>query len=322
MPVTYNGIGTRYFGQKNITQRPGPCPHCNRAVELTSYDTRLWFVVLFIPIIPLTRKRIIDYCRGCTRHYAVDIQKWETAKQLEISGAQEEYRQHPTPEGAIALHAQLLKFHQATQAAEFQKVLSETYSTNAKVQAYLGSALEHFGRLQESTDYYERALKLRPDLPEARVGVARARMRSGQFDEARKLLDFLEKSGAGQLYSLQPLEVLAIAYQKAGRHDEALELFSRLQAELPKIAEVKHFRDMVKKSEKALQREASILPKQKFSLRRLFSQSGQVPGFAGGRAINGKRALLLLGVAMALLFLGMAIAKEFIRRHRTVFAKL
>jgi len=319
MPVTYNGIGTRYFGRKNITQRPGPCPHCHRALELTSYDTRLWFVVLFIPIIPLTRKRIIDYCRGCTRHYAVDIHKWETAKQLEISGAQEEYRKNPTPEGAIALHAQLLKFHQATQAAEFQKVLSETYATNAKVQAYLASALEHFGRLEESADYYERALKLRADLPEARVGVARARLRSGQLDEARKLLDFLEKSGAGQLYSLHPLEVLAIAYQKAGRHNEALDLFSRLQAELPKIAEVKQFRDMVKKSEKALQRQSSILPKQKFSLRRFFSQSGQLPEFAGGTSISGKRALILLGVAVALVFLGMVIANEFIRRHRTVF---
>src|SRR5947209_2116421 len=121
MPTTYNGIGTHYYGKKNITKRPGPCPHCNRAVELTSYDTRLWFVVVFIPIIPLGRKRIIDHCPSCTRHFAVDKQKWETAKQLEVSGAMEQYRANPTPEGAIAVHQQLLKFHQSVEAAEFQK---------------------------------------------------------------------------------------------------------------------------------------------------------------------------------------------------------
>src|SRR5690242_17932788 len=85
MPSTYNGIGTHYYGKKNIQKRPGPCPHCHRAVELTSYDTILWFVVVFIPLIPIRRKRIIDYCPACTRHFAVDLEKWETAKQLEIS---------------------------------------------------------------------------------------------------------------------------------------------------------------------------------------------------------------------------------------------
>ena len=84
MPSTYNGIGTHYYGKTNIQKRPGPCPHCHRAVELTSYDTRLWFVVVFIPIIPIRRKRIIDYCPACTRHFAADLEKWETAKQLEM----------------------------------------------------------------------------------------------------------------------------------------------------------------------------------------------------------------------------------------------
>src|SRR6266478_589740 len=74
MPTTYNGIGTHYYGKKNITKRPGPCPHCNRAVELTSYDTRLWFVIFFIPVFPLGRKRLLAYCPACTRHYAVDAQ--------------------------------------------------------------------------------------------------------------------------------------------------------------------------------------------------------------------------------------------------------
>jgi tetratricopeptide (TPR) repeat protein len=313
MPTTYNGIGTHYYGKKNLTLRRAVCPHCNREVDLKSYDTRLWFVILFVPVIPLGRKRIIDYCPACTRHHIVELQKWETAKQLEISGAQEEYRKNPTPEGAIALHQHLYRFHQHAEAEEFQKEMAEKYADNAKVQAYLGAALEHVGKPTAAAEYYARALKLRPDLPEARIGVALGEIREGRLDEARKLLDFLEKPGASHLYSLEPLERLAVAYQNVNRHDEALELFVRLQAELPKLGEVKAFRDMVKRSEKGRGSADSILPKQKFSWRGLFT---------GNRSAGGQpawRALALVGILVGLIALGFVIANEYIRRHRTLY---
>ena len=86
MPVTYNGIGTRYHGQTNVQTRTGVCRSCGRTVQLQSYDTRLWFVILYIPIIPLGRKHIIDSCPACRRHYATDLDKWETARQLDRLG--------------------------------------------------------------------------------------------------------------------------------------------------------------------------------------------------------------------------------------------
>ena len=58
MPTTINGIGTRYFGRRNPSTRSDVCRHCDRLAVLDSYDTRLWFVIAFIPIIPLGRKRI------------------------------------------------------------------------------------------------------------------------------------------------------------------------------------------------------------------------------------------------------------------------
>ena len=216
MPSTYNGIGTHYYGRKNLQKRPGSCPHCGRGVELTSYDTRLWFVVFLIPLIPLGRKRIVDYCPACTRHYAIDAAKWEAAKQVEVSGAIEKYRAHPTPEDAIALHQQLLNFHQLRQAAEFRQAMRDKFANNATVQAYLGAALERFGQYDEAKEHFAQALALCPDLPEARVGVAHGYIRAGQLNEARTLLDFLEKPGGAQPYSLEPLETLARACRKAG----------------------------------------------------------------------------------------------------------
>src|SRR6266545_6988968 len=252
MPVTYNGIGTHYYGSRNQEKRHGTCQQCGRNVELTSYDTRLWFVIVFIPVIPLGRKRIIDRCPACTRHYVQDLQKWETAKQLEISGALDAFRSNPTPEAAIEAHQALMGFHQLAQAAEFREMMRGKFASNAKVQAYLGAVLEHLGRPAEAVTAFERALELRPDLPEARVGVAAGRLREQRLDEARRLLDFLEKPGASQLYSLRPLENLAIGYQEAGRHEEALQLFGRLLEAFPQVAEHTGFRKMVERSEKAL----------------------------------------------------------------------
>jgi tetratricopeptide (TPR) repeat protein len=314
MPHTINGIGTRYVGQRNVHTRAGVCPHCHRSLSLLSYDTRLWFVVVFIPIIPLGRKRIIDYCPACRRHYVANWQKWETARQLDISAALEKYRADPTPEKAIEVHRMLLTYGQAAEAADFQKMVAEKFADNAKVQAYLGQALTQFGRGAEAGPFFARALELRPDMPEARMGVADAEIRAGRLDEARRLLDFLEKPGASQLHPLASLERLAKAYQARGRHQEALTLFRRLLDELPAVGQHPGFRKMVQVSEKALQTETSILPKAKFSLRRFLGRD-----YGGSRLAVSRGLLITLGGAALVIVAGLAIANEHIRRHRTLY---
>jgi tetratricopeptide (TPR) repeat protein len=316
MPATYNGIGTHYYGRKNEEKRPGTCQQCGRSVVLASYDTRLWFVVFFIPIIPLGRKRIVEYCPACTRHYVLDLQKWETTKQLEISGALDKFRSQPTPEAAIEVHQALVNFHQSAQAAEFRQVMQEKFADNARVQAYLGAILVRLGRLDEATPRFERALALRPDLPEARVGVAEARMRAGRPDEARPLLDFLEKPGAAQLYSLAPLETLARSFQQARRHQEALDLLAKLIEALPSLADHTGFRKLIENSEKALGRSTSMLPKRKFSWRRLLGTDPTAPRGQGVQITW--RGVAVAGALLLLVCAGFAIRNEYVRRHRTL----
>lgn len=311
MPTTYNGIGTHYYGRRNPVTRPGTCPHCHRNVTLESYDTKLWFVFVFLPVIPLGRKRIIDKCSACSVHMAVDADQWETAKQLEVSGAREQFRTDPTPDNAIAAHQQLINFHQHTEAAQFRETLNKEFADHAKVQASLGLVLERLGQPAEAQPHFQRALAVRPDLPEARVGVAREHMRQGRLDEARQLLDFLERPGAGQLYPLEPIETLGVAFQKAGRHAEALELFGRLHAELPRANEHRGFRKMVAVSERALGRTEPLLPKPKFGWRQFLGLEPAVDGSHRQRRLLAGTVAVCLVVAA-----GFLLRNSWVRTHR------
>ncbi len=311
MPTTINGIGTHYYGTKNRQTRPGICESCGREAELSSYDTRLWFVIVFVPVIPLGRKRIIDQCSHCLRHRVTSQHDWETLSQLNISGAMEKYTSNPSVETALETHATLLSFRKMDEAAKFRGAFQERYSDNATLYSGLAIQLCAMGQIEQALPLFEKAHALNPELPEARLGVAQFRITQGRLDEARQLLQFLEQPGAAQTHSLEPLEELAQAYQKLGRHADALALSKRLLEELPHIGEIHSFRKFVGTSERALGATESMLPERSFSLRRfLDSKSGAYPKW--------QRNLGIAGVVALLLTVGLAIHNEYIRRNRTV----
>ena len=55
MPSIVNGCGTWYYGEKNVEEHEGTCSSCHSHVKLRSYDTRLYFVIFLIPVIPASR---------------------------------------------------------------------------------------------------------------------------------------------------------------------------------------------------------------------------------------------------------------------------
>ncbi len=318
MPYTLNGIGTRYYGKAHLQRHTSTCRHCGRQVALSSYDTRLWFVVFFVPIIPLGRKHIIDECPSCRRHFVAEAEKWDMARQLETSGAMEKFRSEPSAENAIEAHQHFVRFHRLAEAKELQRTMQEKFADNARVQIYLGDALTQFGKLQEGHACYQRALALRPDVPEARIGVAEALVRGGQLHEARQMLDFLEKSGAAQLYSLAPLERLALAYQRAGQHTAALEIFGNIIQGLPAVGQNAAFRKEVKKSEKALRRSTTILPKAKFNWKEFLStsrSSGARPSFG----LTGKQGVIVVAVLGGLVMAAILTADAISGHNRTLY---
>ena len=311
MPTTVNGVGTHYYGKKNRSARTAPCHSCHRVANLESYDTRLWFVVIFIPIIPLGRKRIIDACPLCRRHFAANADTYEQSKQLQISGSLEEYRRAASPESALKAHGQLLGFRDFEQARQFRRNALERFPNHAGLCVGLASQLEHFAIYDEAPKLFEKGLALEPDMPEARVGVARWKMAAGDLAGARQLLDFLETPGAGQHYALGPIDVLSGYYQRQGRHEEALELAQHLLRELPESGQRHAFRSFIRKSEKALGHKTTILPPIEGTLRGFFR--GDDSPFSPW-----KRRLLWAGLGVGLLAAGLFINNEYIRRHRTI----
>jgi tetratricopeptide (TPR) repeat protein len=311
MPTTVNGIGTHYYGKHNRASRMAACKSCGKTGVLESYDTRLWFVIVFIPIIPLGRKRIIDECPRCRRHFVADLEKFEQARQLQSSAALEHFRRERSTEAALTAHAQLLAFHDNEQAAGVRQTVLASFPTDAVLRANLAAQLEHFALHGESLELYEAAWKLDPELPDARAGVARRRMAQGELDQARQLLSFLETPGAGTVHSLAPLDVLSSYYQKAGRHEEALDLAAILVREIPDAGQGHAFRAFVQRSEKALGRWESILPPRRHSLRGLLSADGSSYAPWLRKAVIG-------GGAVVLVTAGLLISNEYIRTHRVI----
>src|SRR5262245_53583790 len=160
MPTTVNGIGTHYYGRKNAQNRSGICRACGAAATLQSYDTRLWFVILYIPVIPLGRKRIIDQCSICRRHWVLPKHQSETQKQVSVSSAMEQYRAEPSAEAGLALHAQFLVFQMLEEADKFRQGILPMYTDSPLLLAGLAEQMEHMSRFTEATPLFEQALAL------------------------------------------------------------------------------------------------------------------------------------------------------------------
>ncbi|MES2707725.1 MAG: tetratricopeptide repeat protein [Verrucomicrobiota bacterium] len=305
MPALINGCGTRYAGRKNLTVRYGACKSCGRHGALSSYDTRLCLTLLFIPLLPVAGKHIIDECASCRRHYVMKLREWETRRQLDISGGLEDFRQDPSVEKGMAAHAAMVGFREMEQAETLRRQLESMFPDSTRLQLYLASVDREHGQPDRADAAVERAFRLSPELPETRFAMAGAHRRAGRLDEARKLIDLLEQPGAGALHPLSELELLAYAFQNASRHQPAYDLLRHLVRELPGVAQHPGFRKNMRKSEKALGFGVTAMPKRDRSLKTLMADKNS-------------RKYVLVGLAAVLIAGGMVIRNEYTRRHRTV----
>ena len=257
MPTTVNGIGTHYYGKQNVETRQASCQHCGNFGELRSYDTKLWFVVIFVPVIPLGRKRILDECPSCTRHGSIGAGEWEELRSQAIREAKAEYESDPdSAEKAVGLHATLASGGERGAADRLAGILGEKFADNVDVQLYLGSCAEESGDDARANTCFHRAYEIDKSHAGAQQASAVALLREGNAQAAKARVEEAESAG-------QPIDP-GVAFAVAGAlHEQndsagASELLKKVNDAAPEVQKEKAFRKLAKDVEKRTGEQGAI----------------------------------------------------------------
>ncbi len=248
MPHVVNGIGTWYWGKRNMRIRRSVCRFCGHAGDLRSYDTTLFFVLVFVPLVPLSKKRIIDECPRCRKHMAAKMRKWEEGKQKALAGALETCESAPGDvEKATDAVAACVGYHDEESFNAVATILAEPLAHDAGFQQVLAEAHAFFGHHEESEAAFRRSLALRPD-PGVQERLDVLLIRHGSVDEARPAIDRVLEEKDREKIGLVYLAVEAC--QAQGRHKDALELLERCAAAFPEAGRDKGHRRYIKTSKR------------------------------------------------------------------------
>ncbi|MEL6104983.1 MAG: hypothetical protein AAFU85_03050 [Planctomycetota bacterium] len=260
MPTTINGIGTQYYGRKNVRQYHGHCESCNRSGTLVDYETGYYFVVLFIPIIPLGRKQILNDCSICRRHRVVPLKEWERIREESLeSGLSELAENMEDPSTAIELLGRMTVFNRLDEAMDLAAATANQHADDYDTQLALGSWYEQQGQRKLSDGCFDRAVSINPDHPTSKRIQGIDAIQAENPIEAKGFFDALRQDV--NAYEPALFFMLASAFQQKEMHAEAIEEFRDLIERNAGYGKDNNVRKAVKKSEKATNATTSILPK-------------------------------------------------------------
>jgi len=270
MPLTVNGIGTHYYGKKNKVVRTGECHSCHKRMPLESYDVGHYLVVLYVPVIPLGRRQVIDCCPACSAHQAVSLKKYVAARDLAIDEATENLAASPDePGSSVGLLQTLTAFHQIEEATDLASAMESQHDSNADLQYLLAAWYEMQGLKTESERCLERSWQLEPERLEFRRGMALVFAEQGNLNRARELAAaFLPETEEFDPALFLQLGQYAIGNSK---HADGLEFlqFANHDSSLDFEA---NYRTQVETCEEALGKKDSILKPMKKGWKKLLGK--------------------------------------------------
>ncbi|MEO1527841.1 MAG: tetratricopeptide repeat protein [Planctomycetota bacterium] len=260
MPATINGIGTQYYGRKNARQYQGMCEACNRNVALTDYETGHYFVVLFIPIIPLGKKQILSDCPVCRRHRVLPLKQWETMREESLeSGLNDLAENMQDPGTAIELLGRMTVFNRLDEAMELASATANQHAGDYDTQLALGSWYEQQGNRELSDECFDRAVSIDPNHPTSQRIQGIDAIQAGDPNKAKAFFEPIRNDV--NFYDPGVFYMLATCFQQNEMHAEAIEEFRDLIERNASYGKDSTVRKAVKKSEKAINATTSILPK-------------------------------------------------------------
>lgn len=231
MPYRVNGCGTWYYGKTNALATRDVCPHCHRITTTMSYDTRLYFTLFMLPVIPLSRRRILFECPACTKHHVMKQSVWNAGRDKARDESLATLTENPASvEAAEQALASSLAWQDRETFDDAAPIVWEHHEQNAAVLRALGRGYKFFEELEAAEEALTASLELE-DHPDTRLMLALVKMNRDKPDEARQLLQpFLNEhksEGVGHLY------FLALSYMAEGRHDDALSVIVETQQVFP-----------------------------------------------------------------------------------------
>jgi len=250
MPSVINGIGTWYYGKGNLTERKGTCKHCGKSATIRSYDTTMYFCVIFIPIVPLGKRRILDECSSCRRHGYVKLSEWERQKAEILTKAREAYQRDPTePARAAEAVGACFTFQEYATFHALAPTILSRLGENPDTLRMMGAAYSTLGDTQKAAQLYRASLAI-DDKPETRERYAVLLIKQGRADEAERFLQHI--MDRGPVEKAPYLFLLVEGHQAAGEHGRAIYVLDKLAAMLPEIRNNKEYNKIRKRSEKNL----------------------------------------------------------------------
>ncbi|UCC21618.1 MAG: hypothetical protein JSW23_07310 [Planctomycetota bacterium] len=257
MPYTVNGIGTSYFGSDNLSRRRDICEACGKESCLSSYDTTSYFVILFLPLIPLGKKRVLDECSSCTKHRVMPLKKWHETKSRVFEETIKKYGDNPKDsDAAKEVLLVRLAFDDKEQFLKLAEEVEKNLGEDAEVLSIIGSGCYNYGLYEQSERTVRKSISIKDD-QQTRELLCSILIKQSRPAEAEKYIQHIteqqQKEKAGMLI------YLATGYQAIGEHQKALEILDKALALEPNIKKKKDYKKIRKISQKNLHSKVAVL---------------------------------------------------------------
>jgi tetratricopeptide (TPR) repeat protein len=248
MPGTYNGIGTWYYGKKDMQSWTGHCDFCGHNGEIQSYTTTQFFVLFFIPIFSLGERRVINYCTSCKKHYSFKHKQWEELKKESLEQVEQAWRGDVySKEKAVEALKAACEYHDEQVFQRLGDEILTYFGDDAEVLGLLAEGYTYFGRSDQAEKIYRKMLNVE-DRNDVREELAATLVAQQRPDEARYFLEHILEQRIQDKLGL--LFVLIEGYQAVGDHKQALQLIDRIYQVFPELVDSKTLEGYKKVSQK------------------------------------------------------------------------
>ena len=244
MPHTINGIGTHYYGAGNRSARVDVCESCRRSATLSSYDTREWFCVLFIPIIPLRRFRILNDCSSCRRHHRIAADEFKQKLAQATAPLRDAMKRSPRdPQTHVALIRALIGWEMRADAQRELDAAVALFPNDVELILVAAQMAVSRRELPSAMKLYERAYGIDPTNSAVVYGYGWILNKLEQHERA---IPVLQRAIAQDGNKLGALYLLGTSQMALSRWNDALHAFQQLLTLEPAYERDKNFLRLIR----------------------------------------------------------------------------